>query len=57
MKRTYGIIHGIATCKDCGWHTESHKNAQANAARHARAHWHQVNGEVGYTFTYFGNTA
>ena len=54
MKRSYGVVHGIATCKDCGWYTDSYKNAQANAARHAEAHGHHVEGEVAYAYSYTG---
>ena len=57
MKRSYGVVHGLATCETCDWHTESYKNAQANAARHARAHGHRVSGEVGHVFTYDGSHA
>lgn len=52
MNRKYGVVHGLAECQTCGWSTSSYKNAQANAARHARAHGHVVNGEIGVTFTY-----
>ena len=54
MNRTYGVVHGLATCRTCGWHTESYKNAQANAARHARAKGHLVDGELGIAFSYDG---
>lgn len=54
VTRQFGVVHGVATCEDCGWTTESYKNAQANAARHARAHGHRVVGEVGCAYTYDG---
>lgn len=54
MKRHYSVVHGLATCEDCGWHTDSYKNAQANAARHAKAYGHHVNGELGISFGYYG---
>lgn len=54
MKREYGVVHGIAICNDCGWKTESYKKAQANAARHARAHGHLVQGEIACGYTYNG---
>lgn len=54
MRRKYGVVHGIAECKDCGWSTTSYKNAQANAARHARARGHRVVGELGISFEYDG---
>ena len=53
-KKTYSVVHGLATCETCGWHTEQYKNAQANAARHAKAHGHKVIGEIGIAFSYDG---
>ena len=52
MKREYGVVHGVATCETCGWETQSYKNAQALAARHALSHGHRVVGEVGCYYTY-----
>lgn len=52
--RTYSVVHGLAQCDDCGWSTQSYKNAQALAARHARAHGHKVRGELGIAFSYTG---
>jgi hypothetical protein len=54
VQREFGVTHGIATCNTCGWHTESYKNAQALAARHAKAHGHRVVGEVAYAYAYDG---
>jgi hypothetical protein len=54
VSRRFGIVHGLATCRDCGWHTEQYKNAQANAARHASAHGHTVIVEIGMAGTYVG---
>ena len=54
MKRTYGVVHAIVKCADCGWGTDSYKNAQALAARHAKAHGHHVEGELGIAFSYTG---
>lgn len=54
MKHTYNVVHGLAECVTCGWRTESYKNAQANAARHARSKGHLVKGELGVAFTYDG---
>lgn len=48
----YGVVHGIVRCLDCGWESESYKNAQANAKRHAKAHGHRVEGELGISFFY-----
>ena len=50
----YGVVHCIADCEDCGWHTESYKNGQAIAALHARKHHHRVKGELGISFGYDG---
>ena len=52
--RKYGVVHGIATCKDCGKEFQNHKNAQALASKHASDYGHTVNGEVGYAYTYVG---
>ena len=52
MSYAYGVVHGIAACEDCGWRTESYKNAQAIAAKHAKKYGHKVNGELGISFNY-----
>jgi hypothetical protein len=52
MSYTYGVVHGIATCEDCGWHTDSYKNAQAIAKIHAKKYGHKVRGELGISFEY-----
>jgi hypothetical protein len=54
MTRTYGVVHGLAECCDCEWTTQSYKNAQALAAKHARKYGHRVNGELGIAFSYTG---
>ena len=54
LKKSYGVVHAFAKCKDCSWETESYKNAQATAAIHARTYGHRVDGEVGNAFTYDG---
>lgn len=54
MKKHFGVVHGVAICDDCGWHTESYKNAQANAARHAKAHKHVVQVDLGIAGEYNG---
>ncbi len=54
MKRQYGVVHGLANCETCGWNTQSYKNAQANAAKHAKRTGHRVAGEVGYAYWYDG---
>lgn len=57
MKRSYGVVHGMAACATCGWETQSYKNAQALAAIHARKYGHHVEGELGISFTYTGEAA
>ena len=52
MKREYGVVHGVAHCLDCDWSTESYKNAQAIAAKHAKTYGHRVEGELGISFAY-----
>ena len=54
MKKSYGVVHGVARCMDCDWNTESHKNAQAIAAKHAKDYGHRVEGELGIAFSYDG---
>ena len=54
MTHTYGVVHGLAECRDCGWKTASYKNAQALAAQHAKRHGHHVHGELGIAFSYTG---
>jgi hypothetical protein len=53
----YGAVHGLAHCLDCGWETQSYKNAQALASRHAEAHGHRVEGEVAYCYVYAGTAS
>ena len=54
MKKEYGVVHGVAHCLDCDWDTESYKNAQAIAAKHAKTYGHRVEGELGIAFSYDG---
>ena len=54
MKYSYGVIHAYVRCLDCGWETESYKNAQAIAKIHAEKHGHRVEGELGIAFSYNG---
>jgi hypothetical protein len=51
---TYGVVHGLAECQSCGWSTNSYKNAQAIAKKHAEKYGHQVVGELGISFSYDG---
>ena len=52
LPRRGGMVHAIAGCRDCSWVAKNWKNAQANAATHARAHGHTTWVEVGLAFTY-----
>lgn len=54
MKRAFGVTHTIVECIDCGWRSESYKNGQAIAARHAKVHAHKVLVEVGLSGYYDG---
>jgi len=54
LKYHYGVVHGLAWCNDCGWKTESYKNAQAIAKIHAKKRGHNVSGELGIAFSYIG---
>lgn len=54
MKKTLGVVHIVAECKDCTWQTKSYKNGQAIAAKHAKKHKHLVNVDVGLMVVYNG---
>ena len=54
MKKSFGVVHAIATCEDCGWGNQSHKNAQATGAKHAKHYGHKVHVEVGLNGYYNG---
>ena len=54
MYREFGITSALAQCRDCSWQSESYKNAQAIAARHAKAHKHKVSVEVTMSGFYDG---
>lgn len=54
MKKSIGVVHAVATCKDCGKEFQYYKNAQALAAKHAKKYKHYVYGEVGLAFDYDG---
>jgi hypothetical protein len=54
MKKTIGVVHVIAECKDCDWRTESYKNGQAIAAKHAKKYEHVVIVDVGLVVEYDG---
>lgn len=48
----YSVVHAIVKCEDCDWGTESYKNAQALAAKHAKKYGHKVSGELGISIGY-----
>lgn len=52
MKRSYGVHHCVVECETCGWRSESYKNGQAIAAKHAKKYFHKVSGDLGISFTY-----
>lgn len=54
MKKSFGVIHCVADCQDCGWSTESYKNGQAIAAKHAKKYKHKVTVDIGLCGTYDG---
>lgn len=54
MRYSYGVVHAIVECEDCDWRTESYKNAQACAKIHAQKYKHNVKGELGILFNYYG---
>ena len=54
MKKTIGVVHVIAECKECEWRTESYKNGQAIAAKHAKKYEHVVIVDVGLVVEYDG---
>jgi len=54
MKYSYGVVHAKVHCDDCGWETDSYKNAQAIAKIHAQKYKHRVWGELGIGFSYNG---
>lgn len=42
------IVHVIAQCNDCDWHTQKHTNGRSAAYQHANGKGHVVHIEVGY---------
>lgn len=49
---SYGVVDASVKCEDCGWSTESYKNAQAIAKIHAKRYGHKVSGELTISFEY-----
>ena len=54
--KTCEVNSTIAVCKTCGMTFDNHKNAQANAARHAKEKGNISKGEQVMTFEYKGVT-
>ncbi len=52
MSYSYGVIAAFVECEDCGWTTESYKNAQAIAKIHAKKYGHKVTGDLNILFSY-----
>ena len=50
----YGVVHAYAECKTCGKTFCNFKNAQALAKQHATKYGHDVVGELGISFGYYG---
>lgn len=48
----YGLIHAIATCKDCDWEDQDWQVAQKTAREHHKKTGHEVNLEIGYNKIY-----
>jgi len=46
-----GIVHGIATCYECGWEVEG-RNVMGLAAQHAGKTGHHVNCEIGHSYSW-----
>lgn len=51
-KYWYAVVHAIVECQDCEWKTQSYKNAQAIAKKHAEKYGHRVSGDLGIDFGY-----
>ena len=54
MRKSIGVTHIVAQCKDCTWNTQNYKNGQAIAAKHAKDYKHKVMIDVGLTGYYDG---
>lgn len=52
MSYWYSPIGIIVKCEDCSWESESYKNGQAIAKKHAVKHGHRVRGELTIAFGY-----
>lgn len=51
FKRVW-VVHCVAECTTCGALFQNYRNAQALAAKHAKATGHLVTGEIGLAFRY-----
>ena len=54
MRYSYAPIGVMIVCDDCEWTSESYKNGQAIASRHAKRYGHNVRGELTISFHYYG---
>jgi hypothetical protein len=52
MKYIYSPVAIEVECQDCDWKTESYKNGQALAAKHAKKYGHAVKGTLHIYFVY-----
>lgn len=46
IKKQTRVAHCVAVCQDCGAEFGTYKNAQGNAAKHAKRYGHLVKCEV-----------
>jgi len=55
MTYYYGVVSATIHCQNCDWETESYKNGQAIAKKHAIKYGHKVMGELVIAFGYDGS--
>jgi len=54
LKKSSGIIHGIAECDDCDFTYSNYKNILGVCARHAKLYGHKVRVEIGTSIIFDG---
>lgn len=52
MKKTGGLIHAIAECRQCKWRCENYATAHEEAREHVEATAHHVLIDTGYCYEY-----
>ena len=45
------LVHGIASCRNCGWECTNYLTVQRSARRHTKKTGHNVAMELGYHVT------